>query len=178
MKIFLTYGSASGIGRALLLLGLFYLGLHGEVGTLATAQAIGMVGAALIMFACLHLALRARRAELPPAEKFGLGQGFVTGLTVALIGALFSGATNFLYFGFINPGLSDLIIRTQTIEMEAAGDTPVRIEQVTEALRTKLGPGAQAVAGFFDALVVGALLALVVAAYFRRPAAETPTVAG
>jgi len=178
MKTSLTYGTAMAIGGALLVLGLYFFGFHSEVAKLGAAKWIGTCGGIAVCVACLYLGLRARRDEVPPTEAFGYGRALGNGVMIVLFGSLFGTITNFVYFQFINPGFADIIIRAQTLAMEAQGRSGTQIEQAEKIMQFMLRPGMQTVSGFVGGMIMGTILALIVGAFVKRPAIEPPAGVG
>lgn len=174
MKTYLTYGAAMAIGGALLLLGLFFFGFHTEASKLGSAQWIGTCGGLVIGFVCIHLGLRARLAEVPLTEDFGYGRALGNGVMIVLFGSLFGVLTNLVYFQYINPGLTDLIIRAQSAKMEAQGLSGTQIEQMEKVMHFMMSPAIQVASAFLGGMIMGTLTALIAAAFSRRPAIEPP----
>jgi len=51
--------------------------------------------------------------------------------------------TNFVYFQFINPGFTDVIIQAQLAKMEAKGMQGAQLEQAEKVVRMMMKPGIQ-----------------------------------
>ena len=182
MKTYLTYGGAMAVAGAILVLTLFFLGFHSEAAKLDAAQTIGLCGGIAIGAVCIVLGTKARLAEVPPTEEFGYGRALGTGVMIVLFASLFGLVTNFLYFQFINPHFTDVIVQAQLAKMEAKGLQGAQLDQAEKMMRTMMNPGLQAVFGFCGGMITGTILSLITAAFLKRPATsdlgETPPALG
>lgn len=172
MKTYLSFGFACTLGGALLLLVLYFLGLHSDPEKLGTAQWIGGLGGAAIAATCITLGIKARRAEIPPTEDFGYGRALGTGVMIALFAALFGLVTNYLYFNVVNPGFNDVTVQAQIAKWEAAGRSATQIEQGEKGMRMFMKPAIQAAFGFIFGFVFNVVISLIAAAFLKRPAVE------
>lgn len=176
MKIPLTYGAIMAIAGAVLALSLYLLGFHSDATRLGAGQAIAMVAGLAIGITCIVLAMKARRAELPPNEPFGYGRALGVGVLTALFAALFGLVTSYVYANHINPGFTDIIVQAEIAKLEAKGLPPAQIEQVEKVVRAMSGPVAQVIMGFFGGLLFGTVISLIAAAILKRPASAPPPV--
>ena len=183
MKTYLTYGGAMAIAGAVLVLALFFLGFHTEAAKLDSAQTIGLIGGLGIGIVCIVLGTKARLAEVPLTEDFGYGRALGTGVMIVLFASLFGLVTNFIYFHFINPGFTDLIIQAQLDKMAEKGMNGAQLEQAEKITRMVMKPGLQAIFGFCGGMFSGTIISLITAAFLKRPAndevaAENPPPLG
>jgi hypothetical protein len=170
MKLALTYGAAMAIAGAILVLVLFFAGLHDSVAKLQTAQTIGLGGGITIGVVCLALVMREKRAQFPAEEDWGYGSALGAGVLTAMFGSLFSLATTYAYFGIINPGVCDLILQAQLAAMEAKGMPSDQIEKIEPMMRPWMSPVALTLTQGLFGFTFSTLLALVVAIFFRQRA--------
>jgi hypothetical protein len=174
MKTTLIYGLIMSVVGALLAFLLYFLGFHDSVEKLPTAQTIGMVTGLVNAVVCIFLGIRARRSELPASEPFGYGRALGTGTLIALWGALFGTVFHVIYMGLINPGFRDIIVQGELAKMEARGMSSAQIEQAEGMVRMMTGPIPSGIFALIGGFVFGFIIALIIAAFVRRPAADTP----
>jgi hypothetical protein len=180
MKTYLTYGLGLAIAGALLVLVIYFLGLHSDAAKLGMAQLVGTVGGLAIGIVGTALGVKARRTELPPTEDFGYGRAVGAGVMITLFASLFGIVTNFVYFTFINPGFSDIAMAAQVEKMEAKGLSSAQIEGAQKVMHFMMSPVMTCVFGFIFGMIFGTIISLVVAAFLKRPAqafSEPPPVA-
>jgi len=172
MKIYLTYGFYMALGGALLVLMLFFLGLHSDPAKLDLAQWVqGIVGLG-ISIACIVLGTKARRAEVPLTEEFSYGSALGAGVMIVLFAALFGMGTSYLYSTVINPHFAEVIQQSQADKLEAKGVPADKIEQIQKMTATMMKPAVQAVFGFIAGMVFGTIISLITAAFLKRPASD------
>ncbi|MDO8540228.1 MAG: DUF4199 domain-containing protein [Opitutaceae bacterium] len=169
MKTPLTYGFLMALGGALLTLVLFFAGFHDSPEKMKTAQGIGIVVGLAITITCLSLAMREKRANLPPDADWGYGSAFGVGVLTAIVSAAFGTLFAYLYFGVINPGFSDMILQVQLEKMEGARMSAAQIERAEPMLRKWVSPIALTITQCIMAVIGGAILSLIVAIFHRRP---------
>ena len=172
MKTYLTYGFYMALGGALLILLLFFLGLHSDPAKLSTAQWVqGIVGLG-ISVACIVLGTKARRAEVPATEEFGYGSAFGAGVMIVLFAALFGIGTTLLYSTVINPHFTEVIQQAQADKLEAKGVPADKIEQIQKMTATMMKPAVQAIFGFVVGMIFGTIVSRITAAFLKRPASD------
>jgi hypothetical protein len=181
MKATLAYGFLMALGGAVLTLVLYFAGFHDDLEKMSTAKWVGGVGGLAITVACLSFAMRDKRANAPADENWGYGSAFGTGVLTALWGALFGALFAYVYFGFINPGFSEVMLQGQLAKLEASGKlSAAQIANAEPLMRRFASPPVlvafQAVFGFIWTLI----LSLIVAIFFRerRVAAGVPPPIG
>lgn len=175
MKTTLIYGLTMSIVGALLVFLLFFLGFHDSVEKLSTAQTIGLVAGLANAIVCLFLGIRARRSEVPASEAFGYGRALGTGTLIALWSSIFGSIFHVIYMGLINPSFRDIIVQGELAKMEARGMSSTQIEQAEGMVRMMTGPIPSGIMALIFGFLFTFLFALIVAAFVRRPAAETPS---
>lgn len=172
MKHYLTYGFAMALGGALVVFGLFFLGLHDSPDKLDTAQTIQMCAGLAIGITCIVLGTKAKRAALPATAEFGYGSALGAGVMITLFASLMGIFTNVLYAAVINPHFGEVIIQAQAAKMEAKGIPPDKIEQIQKMTATMMKPPVLAAMGFLSGMFFGTIISLVTAAFLKRPAVE------
>lgn len=178
MKTYLTYGAAMAVAGALLNLSLFFLGFHSDVSKLDTAQLIGTIVGLIVCVTCVVLGTRARRDEILPTVDFGYGSALGAGVMVVLFASLLGTVFNFVYFQFINPGFSDLIMQSQAAKMEGKGLSAAQIEQAQKMTAMFFKPAFQACFGFIFGMIFGTIVSLITAAFLKRAPSDTPPALG
>jgi hypothetical protein len=178
MKTYLTYGFAMALAGGLLTLALFFLGYHTDPEKLETAQWISLPLFIAIAAVIIVLGTKARQAEVPASEPFGYGRALGAGVMIVLFSSLFGIVINFVYFQYINPEFVDVMVQVQTDKLENQGVGSSQIEQMEKGMRMMMKPPLLAFFGFVQAMIGGTLIALITAAFLRRPAsAEPPAIA-
>jgi len=181
MKTALTYGAAMAVASALLTLVLYLLGFHDSPEKLATGQWIGGILGAVIGGAALILAIREKRAAFPAEETWGYGNAVGCGLLTALCGSVFGALFGYVYFAFINPGMSEIIYQGQVAAMEARGMPAAQIERAEPMMRKWMSAPILTLMQFIFGTIWHIVLAVIVAAFLRRspdrPADSPPPLA-
>ncbi|HVW20025.1 MAG TPA: DUF4199 family protein [Opitutaceae bacterium] len=171
MKTYATYGFYIALAGLAVSLLLFVTGMHSDPARVTAAGWIAMGSHWAFGIAFIALAVRARRDAADPAGEFSYGEALWAGSATALWTALFDLGTVPLYLGLINPGFTDVLAEAQRTAMEAKGIPAERIEQMERMQHLFMNPVAGALTAALGAAVGGTLVALVVAALLRRPAA-------
>lgn len=169
MKIPLLHGLYMAFGGAVLTLALFFAGMHDSIERMPTAQWIGTVGGLAIGVTCLALAIREMRATAPTDTPWNygsaLGAGILTGLAATVVGSLFG----YLYFGVVNPNLTEIILQMQLEKMEATGLSTAKLAEAEPMIRKMMSPVMLTVLQAFSGFLSSVVLALIVAIFFRHP---------
>jgi hypothetical protein len=171
VKAYLIHGLAIAGAGAVLAIVLYLLGFHSDPQKLTTAQIIGTCGTIAFSAIGIRQGIRARRAQIPATEEFTYGQAFGAGFMVGLFAALFAIVTTYVYSKFINPEFVDTIVQAQVAKLEAQNVPADGIEAAEKIIRRMSGPEIQAGAAFIMALLINTIVALIVAAFSKRPAA-------
>jgi len=174
MKTCSLYGFISALAGALLGLALYFLGYHSDPAKLAAAQWIGGLGGLAIAVVCTALGVKARRAEVPEAEGFGYGRALGAGVQVGLVWSFLSAVFNYAYLAFINPGFSEIMLQDKLDKLQAKGVSGAQLEQAEKITRFMLNPIPAAIAGLIYLFILGFIIALIVAAFLKRPAPAGP----
>jgi hypothetical protein len=170
MKTYLTYGFVLALGGALVTLALFFLGYHSDPQKLQTAQWIGLPLFIGITVVVLIMGTKARQAEVPLSEPFGYGRALGACVLIVLFASVFSVVVNFIYFQYLNPDFTEIMVQSQIEKLESQGADPARIEGTEKGMRMMMKPPIMAIFGFFQAMISGTAISLIVAAFLRRPA--------
>ena len=168
MKTPLTYGFLMALGGTLVTFALFFAGFHDSAEKMKSAQWIGGGLGIAIAVICLAFAMREKRESRAQAEwSYGsaVGAGVLTGLFGALFGAIFG----YVYVAYINPQLCDVVYQMQVDKMEATGLSTTQIERAEPMLRKWISPAVFTVSQAVSGLIMGVLLSLIVAIFFRKP---------
>ncbi|HVS54362.1 MAG TPA: DUF4199 domain-containing protein [Opitutaceae bacterium] len=176
MKIPLTYGFIGALAGAALTLLLYFGGFHDSVEKFSAGQWIGGIGGLLILIVCLVLALREKRATAPASVEWGYGSALGAGLLTALTSTVLGAIANYIYFVYVNPHISDVILAAQQAKMEQLGLSAEKIAAQEEMMRKWMSPG---ISTFFQAafaFFIATLVCLIVAIFFRERR-ENPLVA-
>ncbi len=175
MKIPLTYGFYMALAGAVLTLLMYFAGMHDTAEKLNSSRWVGGIGGAIIGATFLVLAMREKRANTPLETDWTYGSAVGVGILTGLFGAIFSVVFTYLYFGFLNPGMSELILEAQLAAMEAKGMTSAQISNAEPMMRKMMSPVMLTVFQGFFGLVWGICLALITAIFMRsRPAGFVP----
>ncbi len=168
MKTSSFYGFISALAGALLTLVLFFAGYHTDPAKFGAAQAIGYLGI-VIFVVCLVLGIKARRAEVPAGQGFGYGSALGVGTQITLVAAALSAVFNFFYFKYINPGFADIIVQSKLDQLQAKGMSGAELDKAESVTRMMLHPLPASIFNFIGFFVIGFLLALIAAAFLKRP---------
>ncbi len=174
MKTCALFGFISALAGAFVTLILYFLGFHSEASKLQAAGWIGGLAGIAVMVACLVLGVKARREETPREADFGYGKAAGAGTLISLVASFLSSVFAYVYYAFINPGFTDLMIQAQTAKMEARGMSGDQLEKAEAMTKWMMSAGPASVMAFFYLFVLGVVLALIVAAFLKRPAPRTP----
>jgi len=94
-------------------------------------------------------------------------QGFMSGFLYAVFGGIMIGVFVFIYLQFLSPQMMDQALATQQEKMAAQGLSDEQMKQSMEIAK-KFGPIIGAVFTIIILPIVGALLALIGAAIFKK----------
>lgn len=168
MKTSLIYGAIMAVAGAVFTLLMFFAGFHDSPEKMKLGQWLGMVGGLAIGVVCLALAMRAHREQRRPDQSWGYASAFGIGVLTSLVAALLGSITGFLYFAVINPGFSEVIYQMQVEKMEAAGVSAAQMERIEPMVRKWTAPGILVVSQVLSGFMMGVVLSLIVAIFFRR----------
>jgi hypothetical protein len=174
MKTCSLYGFISALAGAFVTLILYFLGFHSDASKLQAAGWIGGLVGLAITATCLFLGVRARRDETPKDVEFGYGSAVGAGTLISLVSSFLSSVFAYTYYSFINPAFTDLMIQAQMAKMEARGMSGDQLEKAEAMTKWMMSAGPASVMAFFYIFILGVILALIVAAFLKRPAPNTP----
>jgi hypothetical protein len=169
MKTCAFFGFLSALAGAFLYLILFFTGFHSDPSKLAAAGWIGGLGGLMIAVTCMVLGVKARRAEVPETEDFGYGRALWAGVVIGAVASFFSAIFTYAYYTFINPGFLDLMVQDKMAKLEAGGMSSDRMDKAEATMRMFMAPIPQAFVGLFGGIIFGVIMALIVAAFLKRP---------
>jgi hypothetical protein len=173
MKTTLTYGFLLTLCNFLVTVALFACGLQSDAAKIAASGRIaGLVGLA-IAIACIAGGIVARRKAAPAGAAFSYGQAWGAGWLVQLWASIFGLATTYLYLTVINPKFTDLMVQMRLDKLAARGLTGDQLDRAESMLRLLSSPLAQTIANFIGTLILGAIIALIAAAFLKRAADES-----
>ncbi len=169
MKTSVRYGLIlGGIGVALSLL--FYgLGLEKDDMVQKYSGFLNIVIVAIIIF------LGTKEYRDKDGNGFmSFGQGFSTGMTIAIIGGAISTAYTYLYFTVISPGMVTYIKMQQEEELLKRGMSDSEVEKMSENMAVWMSPGMMTAFAFLAILLVGLLISLICGGILKKedPSAE------
>jgi hypothetical protein len=174
MKNSLLYGFLIALSNFLLSLVLFLCGLHSDTAHLPTAQLIGGLGGFAFGLTFLVLGIRAARNATPSDQAFGYGRAVGAGFGIQVCAGIFSAVTTYVYGTLINPHLGEIILQSQAEKAEARGMTSEQIERMQGMTRMFVGPAGQAISALVGTVVIGTIIALIVAAFLKRSGERDP----
>jgi len=170
MKTCILFGFIAALAGAFLVLIEFFVGLHSDISRLPVANVVGSFGGLAISITCTVLGVKARRADVPAGEAFGYGRAAWSGIVINAVGSVLSAVFLYAYYAFINPGFADILLQDSSNKLEAKGLSGDRLEKIEAFNRIMFTPGWMAVFAVVLGLVFGVVLALIVAAFLKRPA--------
>ncbi|MFZ1055193.1 MAG: DUF4199 domain-containing protein, partial [Opitutaceae bacterium] len=174
MKTCALYGFIWALGGAFLTLILFFMGFHSDPAKLQAAGWIGGLAGIAIAVICMVLGVKARRAEVPAEAEFGYGSAFGAGFLIALVQSVLTSVFWYVYRVYINPGFGDIVIQDQLSKMEAKGLTGDRLDKAESVVRMMNGPVLQIIFALIGGIILGTVLALIIAAFVKRAAPAGP----
>jgi hypothetical protein len=135
--------------------------VSGQIGNQAMGYAVY-----LIIGVGIYLALNDFKKE-----NFGFmsyGQGLGLGTMMSAIVGIISGFYSFAYMKFIDTTITDQILKNAEHEMEKKGLPDDQIEQAMEYSKMFMSPGVMFIAGVFFTVLLGFILALIIAAIMKK----------
>ncbi len=174
MKTCALYGFIWALAGAFLTLILYFTGFHSDAAKLGTAGWIGGLGGLAVAIACLTIGIKARREETPPAAEFGYGAALWAGVLISIVSGVLTSLFTFVYWSFINPGFADVVVQDQVSKLEARGVTGDGLDKAEAMTKVMAAPLPQTVIALIFVVLFGTVIALVVAAFVKRPVPGTP----
>jgi Protein of unknown function (DUF4199) len=170
MKTCSLYGFIMAVASAILLLALYFLGFHTDPAKFGAAKWIGGLGGLAIAIVVMVLGVKARRAEVPANEPFGYGSAFGAAFLISFVSSIVYSIFYYTYIAFINTGFLDMMIQDTMDKMQAKGVSGAQLDSMEKGVRFMSTPGIQTVSALIGGVIFGAILALIIAAFLKRPA--------
>jgi hypothetical protein len=170
MNTTVFYGLVLALANIVLLLVSYFLGF--QTDRIAQEPWFSLVGL-VVMIVILWLGIRATRQEaedgsLPYGR--GVGSGTLISLYAGLIGMVYT----FIHFTFINPSYVDYRIDVARQKWIQLGLKDAQMEAGEKVLRFVYAPVPFSILGLLITVILGVVIALVVAAFLKRAPAATP----
>ena len=160
----LLYAIIMAIGQIALTLVSFFLGYQTEQINQGTW--FGFIPL-LYGIAVYWFSLKAVRAE-NNGQYLTYGQGVGTGMLVALYSGLLGSLYTYIHFTWVNPNFTDYLIEASRVKWVAANLSEAQMEGAEKGVRMFTRPALQAGFGFMATLVIGLIIALIIAAILKR----------
>src|SRR5579863_6326248 len=170
MKTCTLYGFFTAIAGAIIVLALYFLGFHSDPAKFGAAKWIGGLTSLTVSVVILVLGVKARRAEVPPSEPFGYGKAFGAAFLICLVNSVCYSIFFYAYVAFINTGFTDVVVQDTMDKMQAKGMSGAQLDNVEKGVRFMSGPAMQGISSLIGGVIFGVILALIVAAFLKRPA--------
>jgi Protein of unknown function (DUF4199) len=135
--------------------------ISGQIGN----QALGYVIYAIIAVG-LYMAMNDFKKENQGFMSYGQGLGL--GVLKCTIVGLISGFFSFAYMKFIDPTITDQMMKKAIEEMEKKGLTDDQIEQAMEYSKMFMNPGVLFIVGLIGTIFIGFILSLIIAAIVKK----------
>ena len=135
--------------------------VSGQIGN----QALGYP-VYLIIAVGIYLAMSEFKKENQGFMSYGQGLGL--GTLMSAISGLISSFFSMAYMKFIDPTISDQIMKKAMEEMEKKGIPDDQIDQAMEISKMFMNPGAMFVLGLLGAVLIGFIFSLIIAAIVKK----------
>lgn len=120
----------------------------------------------LIIAVGIYLAMNDFKKENQGFMSYGQGLGL--GTLMSAISGLISSFFSMAYMKFIDPTITDQIMKKAVDDMEKKGIPDDQIEKAMEISKMFMNPGAMFVMGLLGAVLIGFILSLIVAAIVKK----------
>ena len=164
MNIPLLYALIMAIGQIALTLVSFFLGYQTEQINQGTW--FGFIPL-IYGIAVYWFSLKAVREE-NAGQYLTYGQGVGAGKLVALYSGLLGSLYTYIHFTWVNPNFTDYLIEASRVKWAAANLSEAQMEGAEKGVRMFTRPALQAGFGFVATLVIGLIIALILAAFLKR----------
>jgi phage shock protein PspC (stress-responsive transcriptional regulator) len=162
MKPFLKYGLIVGATGILLSLITYLLGLDKtDVG-----EYIGWINIPIMVVAMVFAIKERREKEFGGYMEFG--KAFGTATMVVLIATAITAVYTYFYMSIINPSYREYALQKQITKMEEKGMPQDQIDTAMHYTEKFMTPTMMSVFVFFGGLVMGIIVALIVAAIMKK----------
>jgi len=162
MKPFLKYGLIVGAAGIVLSMISYLLGLDKT----DAGQYIGWLNIPIIVIAMAFAIKEKREKEFGGFIEFG--QAFSTGALIVLVASAISSVYTYFYMSFINPSIREYIAQKQMEKLEEQGLSQDKIDASMSMMEKFSTPAMSSVFVFFGGLVMGIIVALIVAAIMKK----------
>jgi hypothetical protein len=175
MKTCALYGFLIALADTVLILAMFFLGLHSDPAKLTAAGWAGGMGALIIGIGLTTLGVKARRSEVPESEAFGYGSALWAGVQISIVACVLTSIFDYVYNAFINPGLADIMVQAQMDKLQAKGISGDQADKIEKMAHFMASPGVHAIFAFIGGCIFAFIISVVVAAFLKRadPAEST-----
>ena len=173
MKSHLLHGLLLALAGFLLALVLFITGLGTDQAKFELGQRIAFLASLVLATGFIVSGVKTARDAAPADRGFTYGQAAGAGVLIQMFASLFGLVTSYLYFAVVNPGFSDLLVQLQLDKLQARGISGDKLDRAEHMLRLFTSPLGLTLSGLFSSFVTGAILALVIAGFFKRRPEES-----
>lgn len=163
MKPFLKYGLIVAATGILLSLITYLLGLDKT----DAGQYIGWINVPIMIVAMVFAIKEKRDKELGGYIEFG--KAFSTATLVVLISTAITAIYTYIYVTVINPSFIEYTLQKEITKMEESGKSQSEIDMALPYIEKFMTPTMMSVFMFFGGLVMGIIVALIVAAIMKKP---------
>lgn len=120
----------------------------------------------LIIGVGLYLAMNDFKKENQGIMSYGQGLGI--GTLMSAVSGLISSFFSMAYMKFIDPTITDQIMKKAVEDMEKKGIPDEQIDQAMEMSKMFMSPGAMFVMGLLGSILIGFILSLIIAAILKK----------
>ena len=135
--------------------------VSGQIGNQALSYIIY-----LIIGVGIYLAMNEFKKENQGFISYGQGLG--VGTLMSAISGLISNFFSMAYMKFIDPTITDQIMKKAVEDMEKKGMPDEQIDQAMEMAKMFMNPGAMFVLGLLGTILVGFIMSLIIAAIVKK----------
>jgi len=96
------------------------------------------------------------------------GEGFLSGFLYSLFLGVLSAIFVYLYYSILSPEMVQKLLDSTRAELEKKNMTPEQVDQAMEMTGKLIGPVALTIGSFIGSLFMGAIIALIGAAIFKK----------
>ncbi|HTO04568.1 MAG TPA: DUF4199 domain-containing protein [Opitutus sp.] len=76
----------------------------------------------------------------------------------------------YVYFGFINPGMTELLFQAEVAKLENQGMSPEQIDRAEQFMREMVSPGVMTIFQSIGGFLITVVLSLIVAIFYKNRA--------
>jgi Protein of unknown function (DUF4199) len=170
MNTALFYGIVLALANIVLSLLSYFLGF--QTDRIAQEYWVSLVGL-LVFVVILWLGIRALREEAAD-KSLSYGRGVGGGVLISLYSGLIGMVYTFIHVTFINPSYVDYRIDDTRPKWIHAGLNDAQMEAAEKGMRFVYGPVPFSILAFLMTVLLGVLVALIVAAFLKRESTLPP----